>query len=49
MQWNPDPYALDFAEQNGFLAADLLEGKRKSKEQFIVDVRFVFSKPFSPH
>uniref|UniRef100_H2YD23 Oxidation resistance protein 1 n=1 Tax=Ciona savignyi TaxID=51511 RepID=H2YD23_CIOSA len=24
MQWNPDPYALDFAEQNGFVVMDPL-------------------------
>ena len=33
MQWSPDPYALDFAEQNGFVLAETLEVKKKVKSE----------------
>ena len=33
MQWSPDPYALDFAEQNGFVLSETLEVKKKVKKE----------------
>jgi len=33
MQWSPDSYALDFAEQNGFIDASTIVEKKAKKKQ----------------
>ena len=33
MQYSPDPYALDFAEQNGFVVADVLDRKMRRRKK----------------
>ena len=37
MQWSPDSYALDFAEENGFIDASTIEEKtEKRKSNFAI-------------
>uniref|UniRef100_H2XX66 Oxidation resistance protein 1 n=1 Tax=Ciona intestinalis TaxID=7719 RepID=H2XX66_CIOIN len=52
MQWNPDPYTLDFAEQNGFVVMDPLtefeiNDKPKSRIEKEWEVRFLSRRQIS--